>query len=161
MVDSNSQIAVEALTLAYGDFLIQANLNFTIDRGDIFIIMGGSGCGKSTLLKSMIGLKSPSQGDVSYNGVPFWASDHQQRESMKRGFGTTFQAGALWILFLNTDGTAKAIQKISPSHGGCPQFRKRSLLGVEPVALGDLDGDGTDEIAVGAPADEANGSGSV
>ena len=96
MPDSNSQIVVEDLTLAYGDFLIQANLNFTINRGDVFIIMGGSGCGKSTLLKSMIGLKSPNTGDIFYNGVPFWSSEHQQQETMKRGFGTTFQAGALW-----------------------------------------------------------------
>jgi len=96
MSDSDSQIVVENLTLAYGDFLIQKNLNFTINRGDVFIIMGGSGCGKSTLLKSMIGLKSPDMGDISYNGVPFWSSEHQQQETMKRGFGTTFQAGALW-----------------------------------------------------------------
>ena len=96
MPDSRSQIVVENLTLAYGDFLIQKNLNFTINRGDVFIIMGGSGCGKSTLLKSMIGLKSPDTGDISYNGMPFWSSEHQQQETMKRGFGTTFQAGALW-----------------------------------------------------------------
>lgn len=96
MPSSSSQIVVEDLTLAYGDFLIQANLNFTVSRGDIFIVMGGSGCGKSTLLKSMIGLKSPNAGDIFYNGVPFWSSEHQQQETMKRGFGTTFQAGALW-----------------------------------------------------------------
>ena len=95
MPDSHSQIVVENLTLAYGDFLIQKNLNFTINRGDVFIIMGGSGCGKSTLLKSMIGLKSPDTGDISYNGMPFWSSEHQQQETLKRGFGTTFQAGAL------------------------------------------------------------------
>jgi phospholipid/cholesterol/gamma-HCH transport system ATP-binding protein len=44
----------------------------------------------------MIGLKSPDTGDISYNGMPFWSSEHQQQETMKRGFGTTFQAGALW-----------------------------------------------------------------
>ena len=64
MTTSSPQIVVEDLTLAYGDFLIQADLNFTISRGDVFIIMGGSGCGKSTLLKSMIGLKSPDTGDI-------------------------------------------------------------------------------------------------
>ncbi|MEW8470062.1 MAG: ATP-binding cassette domain-containing protein, partial [Candidatus Thiodiazotropha sp.] len=35
--------------MAYGDFVIQRDLSFTIRQGDIFIIMGGSGCGKSTL----------------------------------------------------------------------------------------------------------------
>jgi phospholipid/cholesterol/gamma-HCH transport system ATP-binding protein len=96
MPDSQAQIVVDNLTLAYGDFVIQTDLNFTVNRGDIFIIMGGSGCGKSTLLKSMIGLKSPDKGDVLYDGTSFWASDDLQRETMKRKFGTTFQAGALW-----------------------------------------------------------------
>jgi phospholipid/cholesterol/gamma-HCH transport system ATP-binding protein len=96
MPDSDAQIIVEDLTMAYGDFLIQADLNFTVSRGDVFIIMGGSGCGKSTLLKTMIGLKSPAKGDVFYNGAPFWSSPHEQQESLKRRFGTTFQAGALW-----------------------------------------------------------------
>ena len=95
-MDDQAQIAVENLTMAYGDFVIQRNLKFNVNRGDIFIIMGGSGCGKSTLLKHMIGLKSPAEGDVFYNGMPFWASDSIQREKFKRQFGTTFQAGALW-----------------------------------------------------------------
>jgi len=96
MPDSQAQIVIDNLTLAYGDFVIQTDLNFTVNRGDIFIIMGGSGCGKSTLLKSMIGLKSPDKGDVLYDGTSFWASYDLQRETMKRKFGTTFQAGALW-----------------------------------------------------------------
>jgi phospholipid/cholesterol/gamma-HCH transport system ATP-binding protein len=82
--------------MAYGDFLIQKNLNFTINRSDIFIIMGGSGCGKSTLLKVMIGLKSPATGDILYDGKPFWQSPEPEQESLKRNFGTLFQSGALW-----------------------------------------------------------------
>ena len=62
--NAETHIEVRDLTMAYGDFVIQQNLNFTVRRGDIFIIMGGSGCGKSTLLKVMIGLKQPAVGDV-------------------------------------------------------------------------------------------------
>jgi phospholipid/cholesterol/gamma-HCH transport system ATP-binding protein len=82
--------------MAYGDFLIQKDLNFTINRSDIFIIMGGSGCGKSTLLKVMIGLKSPATGDIFYDGKPFWQSPEPEQELLKRNFGTLFQSGALW-----------------------------------------------------------------
>ncbi len=96
MSETEGQIVVDNLTMAYGDFVIQRNLNFTVRRGDIFIVMGGSGCGKSTLLKIMIGLKTPAQGEVSYDGVPFWGSDDTVRAATKRRFGTTFQAGALW-----------------------------------------------------------------
>jgi phospholipid/cholesterol/gamma-HCH transport system ATP-binding protein len=111
MAEFSSQIVVDNLTLAYGDFLIQENLNFNINRGDIFIIMGGSGCGKSTLLKSMIGLKSPEKGDIAYNGAPFWSSDQQQRETLKRSFGTTFQAGALWSSMTLADNIGLALRQ--------------------------------------------------
>jgi phospholipid/cholesterol/gamma-HCH transport system ATP-binding protein len=61
-------IVVEDLTMAYGDFVIQRDLNFTINKGDIFIIMGGSGCGKSTLLRHLVGLQAPARGRVLYSG---------------------------------------------------------------------------------------------
>jgi len=93
---NDPHIVATNLTMAYGDFLIQKDLNFTINRSDIFIIMGGSGCGKSTLLKVMIGLKSPATGDVFYDGKPFWQSPESEQESLKRKFGTLFQSGALW-----------------------------------------------------------------
>jgi phospholipid/cholesterol/gamma-HCH transport system ATP-binding protein len=89
-------IVARDITIAYGDFVVQRDLNFTVNRGDIFIIMGGSGCGKSTLLKVMIGLKEPARGDVFYEDTPFWASGEDEQEAMKRKFGTLFQSGALW-----------------------------------------------------------------
>jgi len=89
-------IVVKDLTMAYGDFLIQRDLNFEIRRGDIFIIMGGSGCGKSTLLRHLIGLKAPAKGEVFYDGRAFWQAPDADRDAMKRGFGVLFQSGALW-----------------------------------------------------------------
>jgi ABC-type transporter Mla maintaining outer membrane lipid asymmetry ATPase subunit MlaF len=47
---AEAHIEVRDLTMAYGSFVLQRDLTFTVRRGDIFIIMGGSGCGKSTLL---------------------------------------------------------------------------------------------------------------
>ncbi len=96
MSAASPHILVENVTLAYGDFVLQRDLNFAISQGEIFVIMGGSGCGKSTLLKSMIGLKRPASGEVFYHGKPFWAASADERETAKRNFGTLFQAGALW-----------------------------------------------------------------
>lgn len=92
----SEHIVVENLTMAYGDFLIQRDLDFSIQRGEVFVVMGGSGCGKSTLLKIMIGLKSPRVGEVFYDGEPFWGATETEQENTKRKFGTLFQAGALW-----------------------------------------------------------------
>ena len=92
----NDHITVQDLTMAYGDFVIQRDLNFSIRHGDIFIIMGGSGCGKSTLLRHLIGLKPPAQGSVLYEGTSYWESPPAEQERIKRGFGMSFQSGALW-----------------------------------------------------------------
>ena len=95
-MSNDAHIVVRDLTMAYGSFLIQKDLSFTVNRSDIFIIMGGSGCGKSTLLKVMIGLKSPATGDVCYDGKAFWSAGESEQEATKRKFGTLFQSGALW-----------------------------------------------------------------
>ena len=91
-----THIEVRDLTMAYGSFVIMRDLNFTINRGDIFIIMGGSGCGKSTLLRHLVGLKEPARGQVLYDGVSFWESDSEARHHLMRRFGILYQSGALW-----------------------------------------------------------------
>jgi phospholipid/cholesterol/gamma-HCH transport system ATP-binding protein len=88
-------IVVDSLSMNYGEKLIQHDLTFTVNRQDIFVIMGGSGCGKSTLLKHMIGLYKPSQGDVIVDGHGLWSGTARQRQQLMRHFGITYQAGAL------------------------------------------------------------------
>ena len=89
-------ISVKDLTMAYGDFVVMHDLSFTINRGDVFIIMGGSGCGKSTLMMILIGLKSPAKGQVFYGDVNFWESDPETRDRIIRRAGVMYQSGALW-----------------------------------------------------------------
>jgi phospholipid/cholesterol/gamma-HCH transport system ATP-binding protein len=89
-------ITVKNLDMAYGDFVIQHDLNFTIFRGNIFIIMGGSGCGKSTLLKHLVGLKAPARGEVLFGDQDLWKADPAEQERLMRRFGILYQSGALW-----------------------------------------------------------------
>jgi hypothetical protein len=66
--------------------------------------------------------------------------------------------GAVWILFLNSDGTVRAHQKISQTQGGfVGPLRNNDEFGRSVIGLGDLDGDGLREIAVGAPLDATGG----
>ncbi len=88
-------ITVENLTMAYGDCLIQRDLNFSVNRGDIFVIMGSSGCGKSTLLMHLIGLQSPAHGAVYYGERNFWRASTKTRQQILRRVGVLFQSGAL------------------------------------------------------------------
>jgi phospholipid/cholesterol/gamma-HCH transport system ATP-binding protein len=92
----NSQIVVRDLKIAFGSFVLMHDVNFTVSKGDVFIIMGGSGCGKSTLLRVMIGLKEPSQGQILYTGTSFWETEPADRNKIMQRFGILYQQGALW-----------------------------------------------------------------
>ena len=89
-------ISVKDLTIAYGSYAVQKNLTFTINRQDVFIIMGGSGCGKSSLLRVLVGLQKPAQGSVHYGTFDFWNATPDEREERLRHIGLLFQSGALW-----------------------------------------------------------------
>ncbi len=90
------QIEVRDLTMAYGARVIQSGLNFEVNRGDIFVIMGGSGCGKSTLLKHMLGLIEPASGEILYAGESFTRGSDASRDAMRRRWGITYQSGGLF-----------------------------------------------------------------
>jgi phospholipid/cholesterol/gamma-HCH transport system ATP-binding protein len=97
--------------MAYGSFVIQRDLTFTVRRGDIFIIMGGSGCGKSTLLRHLIGLRAPAQGEVLIDGESFWAASAEAQDRLKRRFGVLFQSGALWSSMTLAENVALPLEQ--------------------------------------------------
>jgi phospholipid/cholesterol/gamma-HCH transport system ATP-binding protein len=107
----DAHIVVQDLTMAYGSFVIQHDLTFTVRRGDIFIIMGGSGCGKSTLLRHLIGLQTPVKGDVFYDGTSFWTADPAERERMTRRFGVLYQSGGLWSSMTLAENVALPLEQ--------------------------------------------------
>ncbi len=92
----DAHIRVRHLTMGYGDFVVQRDLDFEVERGRIFILMGDSGGGKSTLMRHMIRLRRPAKGDVLYDGESFWGASEERRSEMKRRFGVLYQSGALW-----------------------------------------------------------------
>ncbi|HTY56516.1 MAG TPA: ATP-binding cassette domain-containing protein [Candidatus Binataceae bacterium] len=93
---SEPHIVVRNLTMAYGSFVLMRDLNFTVNKGDIFVIMGGSGCGKSTLLRHLIGLNEPATGEIFYGDFNFTKAAPAERERMMHRFGILYQSGALW-----------------------------------------------------------------
>ena len=82
MRQGEPQIEVKNLTIAYGDFVLLKDLNFTINKGDVFIIMGGSGCGKSSLLRVLTGLVPIAKGEVIVDGVDFAKVSQNRRDQI-------------------------------------------------------------------------------
>ena len=104
-------IVVKDLTMAFGSFVLQKDLNFSVGRGDIFIIMGGSGCGKSTLLRHLVGLQTPAKGEVLYGETSFWDAEPAERERIMRRFGILYQGGALWSSMTLAENVALPLEE--------------------------------------------------
>lgn len=90
------EIEVRDLTIGYGNKVVLKDLNFQVESGEIFCILGGSGCGKSTLLKHIIGLYAPQKGDILIQGDSIVQADERHRREIMRRFGVTYQGGALF-----------------------------------------------------------------
>jgi phospholipid/cholesterol/gamma-HCH transport system ATP-binding protein len=89
-------VEVRGLTMAFGDFTLQRDVSFAVERGRIFFIMGDSGCGKSTLLRHMLGLIVPAKGEILYGGEPFDPRDPDAVARRLSAVGMLFQQGALF-----------------------------------------------------------------
>jgi len=140
-------IQVNHLDMGYGSFILMRDLNFTVNRGDIFIIMGGSGCGKSTLLKILFGLKEPIRGRVLYGDMSLWEADPSEREKFMRRFGILYQQGALWSSLTLAENVALPLQlytKMSPS-----QIREIVSLKMALVGLAGFEEFNPSEISGG------------
>jgi len=147
MTDKKAHIVVKDVTMAYGSYVIQKNLSFTINRGDVFIIMGGSGCGKSTLMRGLSGLKAPATGEVLYDGVSFWEGTPEDRERIRRSFGVMFQSGALWSSMTLAENVSLPLEQytdLSPA-----QIRKIVSLKLSLVGLGGFEDFYPSEISGG------------
>jgi len=111
MNGTEPQIVVKKLDMGYGSFILMKDLNFSVNRGDIFIIMGGSGCGKSTLMKILIGLKAPIRGKIFYGDINYWDSNPEDQERVKRRFGVLYQRGALWSSMTLAENVALPLEQ--------------------------------------------------
>jgi len=140
-------IIINDLTMAYGTFVVQRDLTFTVNRGDIFIIMGGSGCGKSTLMRHMIGLKPPAKGTVNYGDISFWDTEPAERERLMRQFGILYQSGALFSSMTLAENIALPLQEYTDLKA--VQIRKHVSLKLALVGLAGFDDYYPSEISGG------------
>jgi len=93
---SNIVVRVRNLKVGYGDTVILHNINFDVECGEVFVILGGSGSGKSTLLKSLIGLVAPLEGEIWIEGINLLSASGKERRDLLHKFGVAYQSGALF-----------------------------------------------------------------
>lgn len=88
-------IEVRNLVRKFGDRTVLNGINFTVEKGDTMIIMGGSGCGKSTLLRHIIGAMKATSGSIKIFDQEITTMPQSELERLRLRFGMNFQFGAL------------------------------------------------------------------
>jgi len=85
-------IEARGLAIGYGGPPLMRDLDFDVERGDVFLVLGGSGTGKSTLLKTLFGRLAPVAGSVHIEGI----GDPALQDGHRPRYGVSFQSGALF-----------------------------------------------------------------
>jgi phospholipid/cholesterol/gamma-HCH transport system ATP-binding protein len=106
-------IRLEQVQLGYGATLVQRDLSFSIQRGDVFIIMGGSGCGKSTVMRALTGLLAPQQGRIFLWEESLWDLSEPDQAERLRQVGVMYQSGALWSAMTLAENIALPLEQYS------------------------------------------------
>jgi phospholipid/cholesterol/gamma-HCH transport system ATP-binding protein len=88
---SGISVEVRGLRKSFNSQEVLKGIDFKVNPGEIFVIMGPSGSGKSVLLKHLIGLEPPDAGEILVNGEPIQA----QETIEKYRLAMVFQSGAL------------------------------------------------------------------
>jgi phospholipid/cholesterol/gamma-HCH transport system ATP-binding protein len=89
-------VEVRGLVNRFGAQVVHDGLDMTVERGEVFGIVGGSGAGKSVLLRSILGLQRPQAGEVKLMGRSLRELSRAEMRQVKAGYGVTFQQGALF-----------------------------------------------------------------
>lgn len=142
-----AMIEVKNLTMGYGSYVLQQNANFVVNRGDIFIIMGGSGCGKSSMLRVLTGLLPPLGGDVFIDGVNIAKASATQMEEIRKKSGILYQSGALFSSMTLAENIALPLQQYS--NYSAAEIKELASLKLSLVGLAGFDDFYPSEISGG------------
>lgn len=127
-------IQVEGLAVGFAGQALLQGLDFTVDRGRVFVILGGSGCGKSTLLKAMIGLQRPLAGRILVDGDDIAAAEGEDKRIIQRRFGVAYQAGALFGSMTLLENVALPLEEYTALDAAAIELTARMKLSLVGLA---------------------------
>ncbi len=92
----DSVIEMRNVSTRFGEKIVHTDINLTVNRAEIFAIIGGSGSGKSTLLREMILLQKPSSGSIKVLGESLQDISEDDALALCKRWGVMFQNGGLF-----------------------------------------------------------------
>ena len=89
-------IEVNNLHKGFGDVQVLKGINATFETGKTNLIIGQSGAGKTVFLKSLIGLHTPDEGTISFDGRISTNFSENEKQQWRQEIGMVFQGSALF-----------------------------------------------------------------
>jgi phospholipid/cholesterol/gamma-HCH transport system ATP-binding protein len=89
-------IEVSKVQTRFGDHVVHSAIDLTVQRAEIFAVIGGSGSGKSTLLREMILLQRPNEGSIKVLGADLQHLNDDETLALRQRWGVMFQHGGLF-----------------------------------------------------------------
>ena len=135
-------IDYEHVSITLGGRRVLEDVSLSIEREEVFCIIGRSGVGKSVMIKQLVGLLRPDSGSIRYDGREVTTLDEAGLTSLRRRCGMVFQHATLFDSMSCLENVALPIRK----HYGLPAHRARER------ALGYLVRVGVEHLAHRDPA---------
>jgi phospholipid/cholesterol/gamma-HCH transport system ATP-binding protein len=89
-------IEMKNISKTFGDRKVVDNVSFVFHTGKTNLVIGESGSGKTTILKMMVGLHTPDEGAIEYDGRNFTVLEDEDKQQVRKEIGMLFQGGALF-----------------------------------------------------------------
>ena len=135
-------VRVRGLVNRFGAQVVHDGLDLDVREGEILGVVGGSGSGKSVLMRSIIGLRTPNDGDIDVLGVDARSPDPANRQHIERNTGVLFQDGALFSSLTVGENVEVPLKE---HHPGLPDSLRRELALLK-VKLAGLPAEAIDKL---------------
>jgi phospholipid/cholesterol/gamma-HCH transport system ATP-binding protein len=123
---SSAFIGLEQVSIRFGDLAVLRGINLNIARGETLVVIGESGCGKTVLLKLIIGLLTPSEGRVTFDGRVLVDLNDRELTRQRLRFGFLFQGAALFDSLTIFDNVAFGLREGGRDRGEPGRVSSRS-----------------------------------
>jgi phospholipid/cholesterol/gamma-HCH transport system ATP-binding protein len=129
-------IEVRDLWKSFGVNQVLKGISITIQRGEVYVVLGGSGSGKTVLMKHVIGLFKPDRGTVRVDGIEISSLTGKALTEARGVFGMVFQGAALFDSMTVFENVAFPLRE--RGHAPAPEVvREKVLAKLKVVDLGE------------------------
>ncbi len=122
------KLEVQHLKKNFGNVPVLRDVSFTVEAGQVLVIIGGSGSGKTTLLRCLNFLETPDSGQIALDDTPLLGADAAQLQKNRLRFGLVFQNFNLFPQYTALENVALAPTLLKQDTREKNNARARDLL---------------------------------